>query len=73
MRAPLQCVCVEVCRACLAPDEWVLCVIAVRRGAGHRIELCEGVARARLGVRDARRAEAEVAIYDRVPLRKWVL
>ena len=73
MCAPLQWSCAEVCRACLAPDEWVLGVIAVRRGAGHRIGLCEGVARARLGVRDARRDEAGAAIYDRVPLRKWVL
>ena len=73
MRAPLQWSCAEVCRACLAPDEWVLGVNAGRLDAGHRIELCEGVARARLGVRDAQRAEAGVAIYDRVPLRKWVL
>ena len=73
MRAPLQCVCVEVCRACLAPDEWVLGVNAGRLDAGHRIGLCEGVARARLGVRDARRDEAGATIYDRVPLRKWVL
>lgn len=28
---------------------------------------------ARLGVRDARRDEAGATIYDRVPLRKWVL
>ncbi len=40
---------------------------------GPRIRLCEGVARARLGVRDARRDEAGATIYDRVPLRKWVL
>ena len=52
---------------------WVLDVIAGRLDAGHRIGLCEGVARARLGVRDARRDEAGATIYDRVPLRKWVL
>ena len=51
----------------------MLCVIAVRRGAGHRIELCEGVARARLGVRDARCDEAGATIYDNALLRKWVL
>jgi len=35
--------------------------------------LCEGVARARLGVRDVRCNEAGATIYDRVTLRKWVL
>ena len=33
----------------------------------------EGVARARLGVRDARRNEAGATIYDNALLRKWVL
>ena len=73
MHAPLQCVCVEVRRACLAPDEWVLGVSAGRLDAGHRIELCEGVARACLGVRDARCDEAGATIYDNALLRKWVL
>ena len=73
MRAPLQWSCAEVCRACLAPDEWVLGVNAGRLDAGHRIELCKGVARARLGVRDARRNEAGATIYDNALLRKWVL
>ena len=72
MRAPFQWSCAEVCRACLAPDEWVLGVNAGRLDAGHRIELREGVARARLGVRDARRDEARATIYDNALLRKWV-
>ena len=55
------------------PDEWVLGVSAGRLDAGHRIELCEGVARARLGVRDARCDEAGATIYDNALLRKWVL
>ena len=52
---------------------WVLGVNAGRLDAGHRIELCEGVARPHLGVRDARRDEARATIYDNVLLRKWVL
>ena len=73
MHAPLQWSCGEVCRARLAPDEWVLGVNAGRLDAGHRIGLCEGVARARLGVRDTWCDEARAAIYDNVLLRKWVL
>ena len=35
--------------------------------------MCEGVARPRLGVRDARCDEAGATIYDNALLRKWVL
>ena len=35
--------------------------------------MCEGVARARLGVRGTWCDEAGASIYDRVILRKWVL